>query len=142
MSVTRLCHIKDHLQSEKKLETMTQVHRSPLTTHVLNTARGAPAANLALSLYRLEGPPNLQEWRPLTCGVTNSDGRCPDLVSPETFTAGMYKMRFETGDYWNKLGETSFYPYVEIAFNIIDPSQKYHIPLLLSQFSYSTYRGS
>ncbi|KAK1162095.1 5-hydroxyisourate hydrolase-like isoform X1 [Acipenser oxyrinchus oxyrinchus] len=142
MSVARLCHIKDHLQSEKKLETMTQVHRSPLTTHVLNTAQGAPAANLALSLYRLEGLPNLQEWRPLTCGVTNSDGRCPDLVSPETFTTGMYKMRFETGDYWNKLGETSFYPYVEIAFNIIDPSQKYHIPLLLSQFSYSTYRGS
>ncbi|KAK1163423.1 5-hydroxyisourate hydrolase-like isoform X1, partial [Acipenser oxyrinchus oxyrinchus] len=73
---------------------------------------------------------------------TISDGSCPDLVSPETFTAGMYKMRFETGDYWNKLGEISFYPYVEIAFNIIDPFQKYHIPLLLSQFSYITYGDS
>ncbi|CAL1592050.1 unnamed protein product [Knipowitschia caucasica] len=113
---------------------------SPLTTHVLNTADGAPAARLALSLHRLEATTKI--WSLITVGTTNSDGRCPGLISKAGFTPGTYKLRFETGEYWDSLGQTSFYPYVEVVFTIKESDQKFHIPLLMSRFSYSTYRGS
>ncbi|XP_067854141.1 5-hydroxyisourate hydrolase isoform X1 [Heptranchias perlo] len=74
--------------------------------------------------------------------VTNSDGRCPGLLTSQTFISGIYKMKFATDEYWQSLKMASFYPYIEIVFNISDASQKYHIALLLSPFSYSTYRGS
>ncbi|XP_068169941.1 5-hydroxyisourate hydrolase b [Antennarius striatus] len=113
---------------------------SPLTTHVLNTADGVPAARMALSLHRLDS--KLMIWNMLSVGTTNEDGRCPELISWQTFTAGMYKLRFETGSYWESLGQTSFHPYVEVVFTISDPVQKFHLPLLMTRFSYSTYRGS
>ncbi|KAI3371467.1 hypothetical protein L3Q82_023575 [Scortum barcoo] len=75
-------------------------------------------------------------------GTTNEDGRCPGLISREAFGPGMYKLRFETGSYWKTLGQTCFYPYVEVVFTISDPEQRFHLPLLMSRFSYSTYRGS
>ncbi|KAL6474401.1 hypothetical protein MHYP_G00179620 [Metynnis hypsauchen] len=74
--------------------------------------------------------------------TTDKDGRCSDLITREAFPAGMYKIRFETGQYWETLGQTCFYPYVEIVFTITDQDQTFHLPLLLSRFSYSTYRGS
>lgn len=95
---------------------------------------------MALSLYR-QNPSN-KAWELMTTGMTNDDGRCPGLITKELFTAGVYKMHFDTTQYWTSVGETSFYPYVEIVFTITDPGQKYHVPLLLSRFSYSTYRGS
>ncbi|XP_010903708.1 5-hydroxyisourate hydrolase-like [Esox lucius] len=113
---------------------------NPLTTHVLNTSDGVPGARMALSLHRLDS--KLVIWNLVTVGTTDEDGRCPGLIASEAFTPGMYKMRFETGQYWESLGHTSFYPYVEIVFTIKDPSQRFHLPLLLSPFSYSTYRGS
>ncbi|XP_034031537.1 5-hydroxyisourate hydrolase-like [Thalassophryne amazonica] len=119
---------------------MAAAGSSPLTTHVLNTADGVPAAKMAISLHRLDS--SVLVWNLLAVGTTNMDGRCPDLVSPEAFTPGMYKLRFETGPYWQSLGQTSFYPYVEVVFYITDPDQRFHLPLLLSCFSYSTYRGS
>ncbi|KAM3609447.1 uncharacterized protein V6R79_015063 [Siganus canaliculatus] len=112
----------------------------PLTTHVLNTGDGVPAARLALSLHRLDA--KLKIWNLLNVGTTDQDGRCPGLISRQAFTPGMYKLRFETGPYWEGLGQTPFYPYVEVVFSISDPEQKFHLPLLMSRFSYSTYRGS
>ncbi|XP_070764043.1 5-hydroxyisourate hydrolase-like [Enoplosus armatus] len=112
----------------------------PLTTHVLNTGDGVPAARMAVSLHRLDT--KMMIWNLLSVGTTNEDGRCPGLVSREAFTAGMYKLRFETGSYWENLGQTSFYPFVEVVFTISDPEQRFHLPLLMSRFSYSTYRGS
>uniref|UniRef100_A0A8C4TJB7 5-hydroxyisourate hydrolase n=1 Tax=Erpetoichthys calabaricus TaxID=27687 RepID=A0A8C4TJB7_ERPCA len=120
--------------------TMALASGSILTTHVLNTANGIPAAHLGLSIHRADSVHS--EWNFVSTGITNSDGRCFNLLTSETFTPGIYKIRFETGDYWNKLGEVGFYPYVEIIFNITDPTQKHHLPLLISRFSYSTYRGS
>ncbi|XP_036432117.1 5-hydroxyisourate hydrolase b [Colossoma macropomum] len=119
---------------------MTSKTVSPLTTHVLNTADGVPGARMALSLHRLD--PHMALWNLLTIGTTDKDGRCLDLITREAFTAGMYKIRFETGQYWENLGQTCFYPYVEIVFTITDQDQMFHLPLLLSRFSYSTYRGS
>ncbi|XP_018515977.1 5-hydroxyisourate hydrolase isoform X2 [Lates calcarifer] len=121
-------------------EIMAAAESSPLTTHVLNTADGVPAAKMALTLHRLDS--KLMIWNMLSVGTTNKDGRCPGLISREAFTPGMYKLRFETGLYWESLGQTSFYPYVEVVFTITDPEQRFHLPLLMSRFSYSTYRGS
>ncbi|CDQ74127.1 5-hydroxyisourate hydrolase b [Oncorhynchus mykiss] len=113
---------------------------SPLTTYVLNTGDGVPGARMALSLHRLDSL--LVIWNLVTVGTTDEDGRCPGLITTKAFTPGMYKMRFETGQYWESLGQNSFYPYVEIVFTITNPNERFHLPLLLSRFSYSTYRGS
>ncbi|XP_061077106.1 5-hydroxyisourate hydrolase isoform X2 [Conger conger] len=140
MNTTRLHRIKDHLLAENQCSAMATTPGSPLTTHVLNTGDGVPGARMALSLHRLDS--RMAIWNLLTTGTTNDDGRCPDLITREAFTPGMYKMRFETGEYFQGLGQSCFYPYVEIVFTITDPTQKFHLPLLLSRFSYSTYRGS
>ncbi|CAJ1055919.1 5-hydroxyisourate hydrolase b [Xyrichtys novacula] len=119
---------------------MAAADSSPLTTHALNTGDGVPAARLALSLHRLDS--TLMIWNMLSVGTTNEDGRCPGLIGRGAFSPGMYKLRFETGSYWESLGQTSFYPYVEVVFTVADPDQRVHLPLLMSRFSYSTYRGS
>ncbi|KAG7332943.1 hypothetical protein KOW79_003078 [Hemibagrus wyckioides] len=137
---TRLQHIKDHILAANQCSEMSTLPPSPLTTHVLNTGLGVPAAGMSITLYYLDL--TTSAWNHLTAGTTNTDGRCPGLITRETFLPGTYKMCFETGQYWEGLGETCFYPYVEIVFTITDASQKFHIPLLLSRFSYSTYRGS
>ncbi|XP_004067256.1 5-hydroxyisourate hydrolase isoform X1 [Oryzias latipes] len=139
MSTFRLQQLKGHISPENKITTMASLE-SPLTTHVLNVAMGVPASNVTLRLYRQD--PSSKTWQLLNTGITNADGRYPGLITKELFTAGVYKLHFETAQYWASLGDTSFYPYVEIVFTINDPGQKYHVPLLLSRFSYSTYRGS
>ncbi|KAK1890611.1 5-hydroxyisourate hydrolase [Dissostichus eleginoides] len=138
MSVSRLQQLKGHIFPENKITAMAAP--SPLSTHVLNTAMGVPGSNMALSLYRQD--PTTNTWSLLTSGTTNADGRCLGLITKEMFIAGVYRLHFETALYWESMGETCFYPYVEIVFTIMDPGQKYHVPLLLSRFSYSTYRGS
>ncbi|XP_010877819.1 5-hydroxyisourate hydrolase-like isoform X2 [Esox lucius] len=112
MSTRRLQHIKGHLLVEDKSAEMAAPN-SPLTTHVLNTGIGVPGARVALSLHRMDSSTSL--WNLLTTGTTNDDGRCPGLISREQFTPAVYKLRFETGKYWESLGETSFYPYVEVS---------------------------
>ncbi|XP_032367805.1 5-hydroxyisourate hydrolase isoform X2 [Etheostoma spectabile] len=121
-------------------EIMTSAEPGPLTTHVLNTGDGVPAAKVDVSLHRLD--PTLMIWNMLSVGTTNEDGRCSGLVSREAFSASTYKLRFETGSYWEKMGQNSFYPYVEVVFTITETEQRFHLPLLMSRFSYTTYRGS
>ncbi|XP_047436855.1 5-hydroxyisourate hydrolase-like isoform X3 [Mugil cephalus] len=84
---------------------------SPLTTHVLNIAMGTPGSNMALSLYQQD--PSTSAWDLITTGTTNNDGRCPGLITQQLFTPGVYKLHFDTAQYWASMGETSFYPYVE-----------------------------
>nr|KAF6271163.1 hypothetical protein mMyoMyo1_020226 [Myotis myotis] len=73
---------------------------------------------------------------------TNPDGRCPGLLLPGQMKAGTYKLTFDTEGYWKKRGQDSFYPYVEVVFTITNETHKFHVPLLLSPWSYTTYRGS
>ncbi|NXX58885.1 HIUH hydrolase, partial [Scopus umbretta] len=73
---------------------------------------------------------------------TDEDGRCRSLLAPGQAKAGTYKLRFETAAYWRGLGHSSLYPFVEVVFTIADPAQKLHLPLLISPYSYTTYRGS
>ncbi|XP_072040116.1 5-hydroxyisourate hydrolase-like isoform X3 [Amphiura filiformis] len=112
---------------------------SPLTTHVLDTSKGEPARALKIELYKSTGE---NEWTSIANGETNNDGRLPALLTQADFTRGIYKIKFDTGDYFRKNSVEGFYPYAEVVFEIQDPNQHYHVPLLLSPYSYSTYRGS
>lgn len=122
---------------------------SPLTTHVLNTGMGIPASNMALNLYQKDPSTNAWSLiktgyghshnTVYSCGkisathnayicchilfclnrTTNEDGRCPGLITPQMFTSGLYKLHFETAQYWESMGQTSFYPYVEVRLQSI-----------------------
>ncbi len=114
--------------------------KSPITTHVLDTSTGTPATNVKVTLelyYELEG------WRELASGVTDADGRIMNLLTADSRLAlGVYRLTFEAGRYLNERNASSFYPYIPVVFEVNDSSAHYHIPLLLSPFGYSTYRGS
>jgi len=111
---------------------------SQITTHVLDTARGKPAPGIAVLLVRQAG----DGWEILTRGTTDADGRISHLLPKDAvLPPGEYKMIFETDAYFEAEKVDAFYPVVEIRFYIRDASH-YHIPLLLSPFGYSTYRGS
>ena len=112
---------------------------SGITTHVLDTSRGRPAEGVPATL-EVEAAGG---WKLLGKGTTNSDGRITDLTSKDTqLTAGVYRLIFDTGRYFAAQQLDAFYPQVTIVFRIEDTSQHYHVPLLLSPFGYSTYRGS
>jgi len=114
-----------------------------LTTHVLDTAHGRPGAGIGLRLFRLEPGTRriLGEFR------TNADGRCDaPLLQDGAFAPGVYELDFAVGDYFAALGvalaEPRFLDVVTLRFGIADADQHYHVPLLVSPYSYSTYRGS
>ncbi|MCC5811680.1 MAG: hydroxyisourate hydrolase [Ectothiorhodospiraceae bacterium] len=114
-----------------------------LTTHILDTAAGQPAAGVHIRLERIgdSGPETLTQT------VTNSDGRCDQpLLEGERFTAGTYQLVFAVGDYFAGAGvdngEPRFLDQVVLRFGIASPDQHYHVPLLLSPYGYTTYRGS
>ena len=112
--------------------------KSPITTHVLDMALGCPARGLAITLEKQEAS---GEWKKQANGKTNDDGRIADLISGELQT-GVYRMTFKTGPYFIEQKVKHFYPYVQVVFEIHETDQHYHVPLLLSPFGYSTYRGS
>ena len=112
---------------------------SAITTHVLDTARGRPAAGVPVTL-EVEAAGG---WTMLGKGKTNADGRVSDLVPDETaIQAGVYRLIFDTARYFASNSVDAFYPQVTIIFKVENPDQHYHVPLLLSPFGYSTYRGS
>ena len=112
---------------------------SQITTHVLNTMTGKPAEGI---LIVLEEKNKKGKWSELASGITDNDGRISNLLSIDRIMeAGVYRMTFEVKTYFDKQDLDCFYPNVPIVFEIKDQSH-YHIPLLLSAFGYSTYRGS
>lgn len=111
---------------------------SQLTTHILDTGLGKPAAGVAIVLYQQQS----SEWKQIGTGVTNEDGRVHNLVAKDfVLPFGHYKMKFETKEYFDKQLIRTFYPWIEIIFEI-NNIEHYHVPLLLNAFGYSTYRGS
>lgn len=116
---------------------------SQLTTHILDTSRGKPAEGVTITLF-LQDPkdPVTVGWRQIAIGTTNSDGRIPDFLSTGTLLEpAVYRMKFDTKEYFEKQAVQTFYPFIEITFTITD-GEHYHVPLLLNPFGYSTYRGS
>ena len=104
-----------------------------ISTHVLDARTGRPAAGLELALDRRDG----DGWRPVSRRVTDTDGRVSDLAANSP--AGVYRIVFAAEAY---LAADTFYPEIVVVFRVSDPTARYHVPLLLSPFAYSTYRGS
>lgn len=112
---------------------------STISTHVLDTARGIPARGIRITLQRSAGP---DKWEDLAMGNTNADGRIPEFLPKDTkLVEGQYRMRFDVAAYFSEHRTKSFYPYIEVVFEL-GADGHYHVPLLLSPWGYSTYRGS
>lgn len=115
---------------------------SKLTTHILDTAHGRPAKGIHLRLYRLGAREEL-----VAKAITNDDGRCDaPILQGESMQPGTYRLEFDVAEYFKaqgvKLPEMPFLDTVLIRFGIADPNAHYHVPLLVSPYGYSTYRGS
>lgn len=111
---------------------------SGITTHVLDTSTGRPATGVAVKLSRAGD----DGWRKMTNTHTDSDGRAQLTAPGMPLAIGDYCIRFATADYFAERSRESFYPKVVIRFSVTNPDQHYHVPLLLSPYGYSTYRGS
>lgn len=107
---------------------------SQITTHILDASLGRPAADVEVRLEHASGDA-------VATGRTDSDGRIPDL-GPEALAPGDYRLVFAVGEYFARRSQEAFYPSVAIDFTVADGEQHYHVPLLISPFAYSTYRGS
>ena len=112
---------------------------SKITTHILDTSRGQPASGVAVVLELQSA----ERWQVLGRGVTDGDGRLKELLPSDfKFVPGAYRLTFHTGDYFETQQVESFYKEITISFIVRDARGHYHVPLLLSPFGYSTYRGS
>lgn len=113
---------------------MTQI-----TTHILDTTRGAPAAGVLSTLMQQQG----DDWLMLGTGITDADGRVGDfLASDQPLAGGIYKLTFYLVDYYANQGHRALFPQVDVVLEIGGEGQHYHIPLLLNPYGYTTYRGS
>lgn len=111
--------------------------KSPITTHVLDTAGGTPGRGIEVVLERMEDG----AWMKVANGVTNDDGRISDWMEGQA-TPGMYRATFRVASFYERHAQAPFYSDIPIVFHLHDPESHYHIPLLLSPFGYTTYRGS
>ena len=109
-----------------------------MSTHVLDTALGRPAEGIGVRLEILRDT----TWESISSSSTNEDGRTRPLPDGVELEAATYRITFDVEGYFERLQTEGFYPYASIVFRVADPSQHYHVPLLLSPFGYSTYRGS
>lgn len=113
-----------------------------ISTHVLDAALGRPATDVPVALHRRTGDGS---WVELASGRTDSDGRLRAVApsgEPLILSDGVHRIDFDTAAYFSCSGQSGFYPQVSITFEVSDPLAHYHVPLLLSPFAYSTYRGS
>ncbi|MCH7497500.1 MAG: hydroxyisourate hydrolase [Candidatus Marinimicrobia bacterium] len=113
---------------------------SPLTTHVLDTAAGRPAAGIAIQLARLD---DAEQWQPLAESTTDADGRSASLLAGQsTLAPGTYRLTFQVAAYFQARQVDSLFTAIPVVFTIRSPQEHVHVPLLLSPFGYTTYRGS
>ena len=110
------------------------MEKPPITTHVLDLVRGQPASGIKVHLY--------ESVKMLARGVTNHDGRVENWSEDFSLVASKYRLAFDVGPWFSDRLEESFYEDVQISFRVADTGRHYHVPLLLSPFGYSTYRGS
>jgi hydroxyisourate hydrolase len=109
-----------------------------LSTHVLDTARGKPAAGIVVTLLRVVG----NESVPIRAAITNADGRTEPALATVDLTPGIYEVAFAVAPYFERHNIEAFYDTINVRFRVSSGVQKYHVPLLLSPWGYSTYRGS
>lgn len=112
---------------------------SAITTHVLDTMRGRPAADVSVVLERRD----THGWIAVGRSATDADGRCRTLLPPSVaLSEGVYRLTFDTGGYFGALNVDFFYPEVQIVFEVDNATEHYHVPLLIAPHGYTTYRGS
>ncbi len=112
---------------------------SGISTHVLDTSRGRPAAEMTVLLeYWQPG----EGWKIASRTATDADGRCRDLLRDQMLAAGLHRITFDAGEYFKRLETETFFPEIVVVFEVRDPTAHHHVPLLLSPFGYSTYRGT
>ena len=111
--------------------------KSPITTHILDTSLGRPAAGVRVVLDRLGG----EGGQEVGTGTTDADGRVMDFFF-SALEVGVYRLTFHVGEYAKSTGRPTFYPEVPVVFEVLATDQHYHVPLLLNPFGYATYRGS
>lgn len=109
-----------------------------ISTHILDLARGKPAAGVPVRLDRQEAG----GWKQVKSASTDQDGRCPQLLPNEESSPGLYRLTFDTAAYFDSLKVDALYPVVEVTFRAREGESHFHIPLLLSAHGYTTYRGS
>lgn len=109
-----------------------------ISTHVLDISRGRPAEGVPIRLEKQDGG----AWKEIGAGKTNADGRLPGLLADGALEAATYRITFDTGAYFAAQKTEGFYPEAAIVFVVRDANAHYHVPLLLSPYGYSTYRGS
>lgn len=109
-----------------------------LSTHILDIGLGKPAAGVSLLLSRQDN----HGWNEVGRGTTDADGRCRTLLGDMALEQATYRLRFEVGPYFKAQRVNALYPFIEIVFDVAEPTEHYHIPLLLAANSYTTYRGS
>jgi 5-hydroxyisourate hydrolase len=109
-----------------------------ISTHVLDTMRGTPAAGLEVSLSRREPD---GDWKHLASAATDADGRVRELTD-ENLEEGEYRLLFDTRPYFQRSGLSAFYPEVAVVFSLDEPGGHVHVPVLLSAFGYTTYKGT
>ena len=111
---------------------------SAITTHVLDTSRGRPATDLKIELHIKSG----EDWNFVGAGITDANGRCSALLGEALFAAGTYRLTFHAGAYFEAQHVETFYSDIPVIFEVRDARAHHHVPLLISPFGYSTYRGS
>jgi 5-hydroxyisourate hydrolase len=111
---------------------------STITTHVLDTSRGRPAVDLKIELHKKSG----DDWKSVGAGLTDANGRCNALLGEAPLAVGIYRLMFHVGSYFQAHHVESFYSDIPVMFEVRDSRTHYHVPLLISPFGYSTYRGS
>lgn len=116
-----------------------QKNKHQLSTHILDISKGSPAKDISIKLEKYDG--QTKAWSFVDEKKTDLNGRIGDFLSSEKSNLGMYKLTFYTSEYFKKDGKESFYPFIEVVFQIKDDSH-YHVPITLSAFGYSTYRGN
>jgi 5-hydroxyisourate hydrolase len=111
---------------------------SGITTHVLDLSHGRPAVDLEVELHKKSG----NDWKPIGAGLTDVNGRCNELLGELQLGVGTYRLTFHVGAYYKAHHIETFYTEVPVIFDVRDAGGHFHVPLLLSPFGFSTYRGS
>ncbi|MEO6684325.1 MAG: hydroxyisourate hydrolase [Dyadobacter sp.] len=117
----------------------SQTKTFQLSSHILDISKGAPASGVPIRLEKIDT--NKKTWSIIDEKITDANGRIADFLSSEKSNEGIYKLTYLTADYFKSQNIQSFYPFIEVVFEIKD-SKHYHVPITLSAYGYSTYRGN
>ena len=117
----------------------SQTETFQLSSHILDISRGMPVSGVSIRLEKIDT--NNKKWSTIDEKITDANGRIADFLSSENSNEGVYKLTYLTADYFKSQNIQSFYPFIEVVFEIKD-SKHYHVPITLSAYGYSTYRGN